>query len=285
MTRNASLKLLVGFFVGLLLLGSVVESASACSPVPYLFQLMSAGTPFGAAFLNDTIGLLAPGLPSRGQAAVRVPEKDHPVRNLPWLLHPLALTLYLTVLLKAFFIRRWLATGKTYAGLVLPVGLANALSTLPVVAFGLLYAVPMLLIPGIFLAIVMMRCPAAMLATGWWDGRKNAATVLQLLLGISFLINIILLSLAQSELLAGGSLLLYWFYKVLFCTYTVATGLFVTSAMEGWLLKYFLRPTEAGEGEFIRNLVRCNAMALATLFALAALLVLPLRFASPDWLI
>lgn len=267
------------------LVGTLAAPATACSPVPYLFQLLSAGSPFGGLFLHDTIGLLTPGLPARGRATTDVPAETHPERRLPWFLHPLALTLYLTVLLKTFFIRRWLAPERRYGGLVLPVALANALSTLPVVLFGLLYAAPVLLIPGLFIAVVLMRRPAAMLSAGWWEGNRRVTGLLQFLLGISFLVNIILLGLAQDELLGGGSLVLYWLYKILFCTYTVATGLFITSAMEGWVLAHFLRPAPDGGGDFIRQLVRCNGFALLALFALAAALVLPLRFASPDWLI
>lgn len=253
------------------------QPVRACTPIPYLFELFAGSTPWGIMFAARNQGEIEKQFSGSSVQKV-IPVVTGLITN------PVLLLLLVTAGFKSVFIKKKLSPHKSLAAIVFYVIVANFISSVPPIGFMVVFAVPMLALFFCVIAVFFMGSPARLLAGVYFKGRRIAAFLVRIALGFSFLVTIVLLKIAESNLMAEN-LGTYWGFKIAFCIIAVGSGLVITTAIESMVLHRYLGRTGEDGAVFYSGLLTCNALAVATVLGIAALAALPLRFASPDFLI
>lgn len=107
--------------------------------------------------------------------------------------------------------------------------------------------------------------------------------------GVSFvLIGLLILSLiafaAAQNAASAERLTLYWFLKVLYVDFALIVSLLLTTFWEEWIINR-MADQNWEDSSFVLPAFRSNAIVLGIASIVAALMMLPKRFQSADWLV
>ncbi len=260
------------FYLALMLI-VISKPLFSCTPIPYLSELFSSSTIWNFSIFARTHSEWING--NLGSAIVPYVVGLGPI--------------LLIILLKTFFTKRYAAPDNSWGILIFWIFLANVFSSLPAIVFILFYAAPFVF-PVVFVIIlcILLR-PAKLLNEAYFGTDKSTASLILFAMAGTLFLTTYLLFMAKSQLMgstgAATNYYWYWTFKIAFCLLSVGTGLFITTAMESRVLYSPLGSLDKKESLFFKKLLKANLYSLLVFFIIAALLALPLRFMSPDFLI
>ncbi|MFZ2955362.1 MAG: hypothetical protein WA705_00500 [Candidatus Ozemobacteraceae bacterium] len=263
-------------------LGMQTLPVGACTPIPYLFELFCANSPVMAAVsllrVGSGSGISLIGLENPGRLG-----ESPALLTLSSLLFVLAFL----ALVKALFIRGKMAVhGYSFWRTLGAVVWANIVSTLVSFVFMLGFVVPMLFPFTFFLGFVLMAPASRLLQESYAPDRWWMRYPILLLLGFSSLILAIWLFHAKTIIVSDSpNMWWYWFHKIGFCIFAIATGLFTTTAIEAKSICGICPVQDDDRKTFFQLVLRYNSYALLILFLIAAGIALPLRLANPEFLL
>jgi hypothetical protein len=249
----------------------------ACVPVPYLYELFSSSSPltFIGSFLrmNEGYGFAK----GSDQAVPSIRSIDPAFFNLISLL-------VIIVLLKAFFIWYKVNPRSSFWEILKYQVKGNFLSTLLPFFVAIGFTIPLFIPFTLIISIYLMESPANLLTRAFFKDISFFRILWRLVLGVSPIISLVWLGAAKNALITNTPWV-YWSHKCGFCTFTIATGLFLTTAIEASILWKGLSNVDSEEPEYFKKILQYNALSLLFLFVMAAAIAIPLRLSHPDFLL
>ena len=165
----------------------------------------------------------------------------------------------------------------------------NCVSTLAGLVFSAFLASGPLFLPVLFLVCGIISLPVGFLMVKYEEFRfieTKSRVVVALCLTLLGVLSVLMFAFSGGYVASESpNLLVYWLVKITATTIAMLISILLTTAYEVVVISGLYRLIRKKELNFINSVLRANIIAILALSVAAALIVLPIRFNSPDWLL
>jgi hypothetical protein len=159
--------------------------------------------------------------------------------------------------------------------------IANVVSTLVGIVVAMMFTSPDILFMGIIVLFIVFILPARRLKHHK-RFEKNSAWFIAFVLTLITLITIVIFSFMIGYQATPH---VYWLLKVILCTIAIIISLLISVLYEEAVIARFYKWQTKEDKSFLKPVLWANIIAVAVIVLIGAIIVLPARLKSPDFLI